>query len=148
MAQQLLPPKLLNLFLVVAVGLHFLFPIIQIIDPPSTLFGFIVISLGIILNFWAFKVLGNNNTTIDFNGKTTRLVTTGPFQISRNPMYLGGVVLSLGIAVTLGSLSTFVFPLALLLILNTYYIPYEEMNLEKEFGDEYREYKRRVRRWI
>jgi protein-S-isoprenylcysteine O-methyltransferase Ste14 len=148
MKNQLLPPKYLNLFLVLAIGLHFLFPIVQIIVPPYTLLGLTVITLGIVLNIWSILVLRVKNTTISFNGKATRLVTTGPFQISRNPIYLGGVVLSLGIAITLGSLITFVFPLALLLILNHYYIPSEEVNLEDAFGESYREYKQRVRRWI
>jgi protein-S-isoprenylcysteine O-methyltransferase Ste14 len=148
MKNQLLPPKYLNLFLFLAIGLHFLFPIVQIIVPPYTLLGLTVITLGIVLTIWSILVLTVKNTTISFNGKATRLVTTGPFQISRNPIYLGGVVLSLGIAITLGSLITFVFPLALLLILNHYYIPSEEVNLEDAFGESYREYKQRVRRWI
>lgn len=129
-----------------AIGLHFLFPIIQIIYFPHTLFGIIVIASGITLDIWA--VLENYNTTIDFNGKATRLVTTGPFQISRNPIYFGGVILSLGIAILLGSLITFVFPAALLWILNRYYIPFEERNLENTFGEEYLKYKQKVRRWI
>jgi protein-S-isoprenylcysteine O-methyltransferase Ste14 len=61
---------------------------------------------------------------------------------------LGGVILSLGIAVLLGSLITFVFPIVLLLILDQLYIPVEERKLEETFGKEYLEYKQRVRRWI
>ncbi|MFW9856936.1 MAG: methyltransferase family protein [Candidatus Thorarchaeota archaeon] len=146
MKSMLLSPRYLNLILALAIGLHFLFPIIQIIYFPHTLFGIIVIASGITLDIWA--VLENYNTTIDFNGKATRLVTTGPFQISRNPIYFGGVILSLGIAILLGSLITFVFPAALLWILNRYYIPFEERNLENTFGEEYLKYKQKVRRWI
>jgi protein-S-isoprenylcysteine O-methyltransferase Ste14 len=58
------------------------------------------------------------------------------------------VILSLGVAILLGSLITFVFPIALLVILDRYYIPFEEKRLEETFGAEYLEYKQKVRRWI
>ena len=75
-------------------------------------------------------------------------MTDGPFRISRNPTYLSGVILLFGIAILLGSLITFAFPIALILILNGLYIPVEEAELEERFGTEYVEYKRKVRRWI
>ena len=87
-------------------------------------------------------------TTIDFYEAPNRLVTDGPFHISRNPIYLSGVILSLGVAILLGSLITFVFPIALLVILDRYYVPFEEKRLEETFGTQYLEYKQRVRRWI
>ncbi|MGD8996491.1 MAG: isoprenylcysteine carboxylmethyltransferase family protein [Anaerolineae bacterium] len=82
------------------------------------------------------------------NQEIRHLVVTGPFRISRNPVYLSGVVVSLGIATLLGSLITFLFPVLLFLVLNTWYVPNEESRLHRVFGDEYLEYKQRVRRWI
>ncbi len=123
-------------------------PVITIIHRPYTYLGFIFILVGISLNIWSVIVLKKNNTTIDFHEKPDRLVTNGPFRISRNPLYLSGVILSFGIAILLGSLVTFVFPIALLLILDKLYIPVEEVKLEKEFSNEYLKYKQRVRRWI
>jgi protein-S-isoprenylcysteine O-methyltransferase Ste14 len=147
MKNTILPPKFLNGLLVVAIGLHFIIPIRQIF-PTFSIIGFMFILLGISLNIWSILVLKENNTTIDFDKKPNRLVTKGPFSIGRNPIYLSGVILSLGISISLGSLITFPFPLALLMILNKYYIPLEEMKLEKIFGEEYRKYKQKVRRWI
>jgi protein-S-isoprenylcysteine O-methyltransferase Ste14 len=148
MKKKLIPPKFLNGFLVLAIGLHFIIPIRQIINSPYTFLGFIIIFLGIALDIWSVIVLKKNNTTTDFDTKSTRLVTNGPFSISRNPIYLSGVILSLGISILLGSLITFVFPIALFMILNKYHIPFEEMKLKKTFGPEYLKYKQRVRRWI
>lgn len=143
-----LPPSYLNTFLVLAIGLHFILPIRRIIHSPYTFWGFIFILFGIVLNVWSSRLLKKKSTAIDFYEAPNRLVTEGPFRISRNPIYLSGVILSLGIAILLGSLITFVFPIALLMILDRHYIPFEEKRLEKTFGQEYLEYKQRVRRWI
>ncbi|MHA2052379.1 MAG: methyltransferase family protein [Candidatus Hodarchaeales archaeon] len=143
-----IPPIFLNWFLVLAIGLHFLIPVRQIIDSPYNFFGFIIIFIGIALNIWSVRMLEKNNTTLDFDKTTTRLVITGPFLFSRNPLYLSGVILSFGVAILFGSLITFVFPIALLVILDRYYIPFEERKLEKAFGEDYSQYKQSVRRWI
>ena len=148
MRNKLLPPTYLNTILVLAIVLHFILPIKRIIHPPYTYAGPIIILFGVALNVWSARLLKNKSATIDFYETPTRLVMDGPFRISRNPLYLGGVILSLGIAVLLGSLITFVFPTALLLILDKLYIPVEEKRLEKTFGKEYLEYKQRVKRWI
>jgi protein-S-isoprenylcysteine O-methyltransferase Ste14 len=148
MRDKLLPPSYLNIFLVVPIGLHFVLPIKRIVHSPYTYSGLVFILLGLALNTWSVRELKKRNTTIDFQEMPNRLVTDGPFRISRNPLYLGGVILSLGIAILLGSLITFVFPVALLLILDRLYIPAEETRLEKIFGQEYLEYRQKVRRWI
>lgn len=148
MQRKPLPPKFLNGFLILAIGLHFSIPIRQIISLPYTFLGFIVIFLGIALDIWSIMSLKKNNTAIDFNTKPTRLVTNGPYSISRNPIYLSGMILSLGISILLGSLITFVFPIALFLILNKYYVPFEEIELERAFGADFLKYKQRVRRWF
>jgi len=102
--------------------------------------------LGVTLNIWAGGTLRRNNTTIDFNSTPKQLVTDGPFRFSRNPIYLSGVILSLGVAIALGSLIMFIYLVALFIILNWFYIPFEEDWLENEFGQNYHDYKRSVRR--
>ena len=69
-------------------------------------------------------------------------------RISRNPIYLSGLLLSLGLAVLLGSLIPFFFPIALFLILDRLYIPSEEKRLAETFGQPYLDYKKSVRRWF
>jgi len=76
------------------------------------------------------------------------LVTDGPYRISRNPVYLGGVVVCLGLAILLGSLIAFAVPVALFCILNALYVPHEETTLRTKFGGLYLDYKRKVRRWL
>ena len=148
MKSKLLPPAYLNTFLVLAIGLHFILPINSIIHAPYTYLGCVFILFGVVLNLWSLRLLKNNRAPIDFYEEPNRLVTDGPFGISRNPIYLSGVILSFGIAILLGSLITFVFPIALLVILDGCYIPFEEKRLEKTFGTKYLDYKQKVRRWI
>jgi protein-S-isoprenylcysteine O-methyltransferase Ste14 len=141
-------PTRFNLFLVLAIGLHFVLPIKKIIYAPYTYSGIIFILLGGVLNIWSVALLKKNGTTVDFHGTPNELMINGPFRISRNPIYLSGVILSLGLAILLGSLITFVFPVALLIILNYLYIPSEEVTLGQVFGEEFLQYKQKVRRWI
>ena len=118
------------------------------IHAPYTYLGLGVIILGVFLNIWSTKLLREKKTTVNFDETPNKLVETGPFNISRNPIYLSGFILLVGIAILLGSAITFIFPLLLLLIMDRLYIPSEEKSLEQTFGQQYLAYKQRVRRWI
>ena len=142
------PPTYLSALLILEIALHFIVPISQIIHAPYTYLGIGLFAVGIGLNATWTRYLERQNTTSDFGKSASRLVTTGPFQRSRNPIYLSGVMLSIGLAVFLGSLSASAIPLLLFLILNSVHIPDEERRLEELFGDEFLEYKQRVRRWL
>jgi protein-S-isoprenylcysteine O-methyltransferase Ste14 len=148
MSSARIPPSYFNLFPIIAVLLHFLMPIKILIPPPFTYLGIILIVLGVTLNIWSVRILRDHQTTTEFNRDPSYLVMSGPFRLSRNPIYLSGVILLTGIAIFLGSLITFVFPILLLLILEIIYIPSEEEILENTFSDEYRSYKQKVRRWL
>jgi len=77
-----------------------------------------------------------------------KLVINYFFKISRNPVYLGMVVVLFGEAIFLGSLVTFIIPILFFILVNQINIPYEEKNLEKVLGRKYLNYKKKVRRWI
>jgi protein-S-isoprenylcysteine O-methyltransferase Ste14 len=145
---KVLPPNYLNATLVLQIVLHFVFPVRQLVRAPYTYLGILLLFFGLAVNVYSVGYLRRMNTTSDFNETADRLVMTGPFRTSRNPIYLSGIVVSLGIATLLGSLITFLLPLLLFLILNIWYVPSEEARLHGIFGNEYLEYKQRVRRWI
>jgi protein-S-isoprenylcysteine O-methyltransferase Ste14 len=79
---------------------------------------------------------------------TRVLVTHGLYRYSRNPMYLALALVLLGVAVTVGSTVALLVPVAFLLIMDRRFIRAEERQLEALFGEEYRAYCRRVRRWL
>jgi protein-S-isoprenylcysteine O-methyltransferase Ste14 len=99
------------------------------------------------------SILGSNyfekkKTTVMTFDIPKVLVTDGLYKYSRNPMYLGFALSVIGTWLLLGTLSSIFIVLFFLLIMDRYYIRYEEAILQGAFGNEYSKYKRRVRRWI
>lgn len=127
---------------------HFILPITIVIISPFTYIGLILIGLGLVYNLWAVITLKKFETTYEFYNTPTYLVTSGPFSKTRNPIYLGGIVLMIGVSIFLGSLITFIFPPIVFIVLHFYYIPIEEKKMEDLFGNDYLKYKKDVRRWI
>jgi protein-S-isoprenylcysteine O-methyltransferase Ste14 len=76
------------------------------------------------------------------------MLSDGLYAFSRNPMYVSELILIFGWVVFYGSLAVLVAALAWWALFNFYQIPLEERTLENRFGDSYREYKKKVRRWI
>lgn len=128
--------------------MHFILPIRIVIFPPLSYLGLVVFVAGIVLNVSAMGHLRRNLTTVAFGERSGVLATDGPYRISRNPIYLSGIILLLGPAIFLGSLITFVFLVILFLLLDRFYIPEEEIQLKEELGVKYMRYKRIVWRWL
>ncbi|HYV64883.1 MAG TPA: isoprenylcysteine carboxylmethyltransferase family protein [Myxococcales bacterium] len=87
-------------------------------------------------------------TPISPLSQPTALVLGGPYRFSRNPDYIGQALLSAGIALMLDAPAILLAVLAALLVVRYAVIPREERFLEQRFGDSYREYLRRVPRWL
>ncbi len=103
---------------------------------------------GIVLMAWAVWTLTRAKTTVLPHQGAVALVTTGPYQRFRNPIYIADVMLLLGIAELTKNI-WFVIAAAVFVVLVTWLaILPEERHLEARFGDEYREYKQRSRRWL
>jgi protein-S-isoprenylcysteine O-methyltransferase Ste14 len=81
-------------------------------------------------------------------GKASSLVRSGVYRITRNPMYLGVTIVLTGWAFGLGSAMTMIGPMLFVAYVTVFQIAPEERVLLGIFGDDYREYTRRVRRWI
>lgn len=148
MSKKPLPPTYFFSSLFVMMGLHFWFPLTQIIKGRQKLFGCIPLILGIVLNLLADGAFKKNETTVKPFEESKALVKTGAYSLSRNPMYLGMFLMLLAVATFLGSLTPFaVIPVTMILI-QRIFVREEEKMLERQFGDTWQEYKRKVRRWI
>jgi protein-S-isoprenylcysteine O-methyltransferase Ste14 len=79
---------------------------------------------------------------------TTALVTSGPYRFTRNPMYLGMAFLYIAFAFGLGVIWALALLPAVVVIVDRFVIAREEPYLERKFGQAYRDYKARVRRWL
>jgi protein-S-isoprenylcysteine O-methyltransferase Ste14 len=104
--------------------------------------------LGLGLMTWAAAQFRRAGTSFQLRGGGSALVTSGPFQFSRNPMYLGMLVWLVGLAVLLGSLITFLFPVLFFLLTNFLFIPLEEGRMAQILEEPYTQYRSRVRRWL
>jgi len=142
------PPRYLFFALVLMAVLHIFLPGPRILSFPWNLLGCIPLVLGIVLNLSADRSLKQYETTVKHLERSTALVTTGVFRYTRHPMYLGFVLILLGIAALLGSCLPFgvIFPFAI--FLDMVLIRYEEMKLKETFGQTWLEYKKKVRRWV
>lgn len=148
MARAINPPEYFLAFAAIEIVLHMFFPVLLISTAPLNFAGIILIVLGIFLNLWTDKMFRKNGTTVKPFEKPRALLKSGPFSISRNPMYLGMLGILLGEAFLLGTLSPFILPLAFFIIMNASFIPTEEKNLQKAFGKRYIEYSETTRKWI
>jgi protein-S-isoprenylcysteine O-methyltransferase Ste14 len=110
--------------------------------------GLALLALGILLLAAGLLQFRRHGTPVPPHRPTTALVTTGVYRISRNPLYLALTALYLGIGLLLPSLPVLVLVLPVLVAMRYGVIAREERYLEGKFGDAYRDYKTRVRRWL
>ena len=146
--QKILPPTWLLISLAGMLGIHFLLPSLSVIPLPWNLLGFLPLASGIFIALVAERAFLAARTTLNPDGKPSTLVTKGPFRISRNPMYLGFLLVLIGVAVLLGNALQFLVALAFLFWMERQFILKEERAMESEFGPTWMEYRARVRRWI
>ncbi len=142
------PGSTLAASIITAVVLHYFFPVTTIIPFPYNLLGLLIVGLGVYLAFQSVRLLISHNTTFKPSGNPSSLVTKYLYSYSRNPIYLGDLLIALGSATILSSLSAFIAPIIFFLVVNTIIIPFEENRLQKNFGVEYERYKGSVRRWL
>ena len=110
--------------------------------------GFVLAALAGLLYFLSIRELWRHKTTVNPTGKSAHLVTTGPFAFSRNPIYLANVFLVTGIALATGNAWMLVIAAAMAWLEQNLAIKREEKHLEARFGKAWRDYARKVRRWL
>lgn len=143
-----LPPTYLLLAIVLMIGMHILLPSIILLSLPWMLAGVLLMMSGIAINLIGNNTFKHHQTTIKPFQTSSALVTTGIFRYSRNPMYLGMVVLLIGLGLLLGSVPPFAVVPVFVLLITQRFIRVEEEMLADTFGTTYHAYCARVRRWI
>ena len=149
MRKILLPPVMLALCMIGIITVNFFdVAVIVLLSGPVKFIGYGLISFGIFLSVWGARLFRQHDTNLRPYKDPDNIVTTGPFGFSRNPMYLGMLLVLIGLSVRYSTALSFIFPLAYFYVANSYYIPYEEGRMAKAFGDEFTRYKTKVRRWL
>ena len=142
------PPALAGLLLLGGLLLHLLGGHHHRFVHPHQLLGLLLVAAGVGLASYAAALFGGHSTTRNPHGQPTAFVTDAPYTFTRNPMYLGLMAVTLGFAVFFGSLAMLIAPLIFYLAIDRMLIPEEEITMERLFGEQYLDYKRRVRRWL
>ncbi|HKL61995.1 MAG TPA: PEMT/PEM2 methyltransferase family protein [Woeseiaceae bacterium] len=147
-AQRIVPPVYFLASLLAMLVLHRYLPIARIIEPPLTWLGLVPLLLGLVSAIAGARAFGRAGTSVKPFREAKALVTDGIFRVSRNPMYLGMVSALLGVAILLGTVGAFLPVPLFFFVLEHWFVRPEERMLEQLFGEHYREYRRRVRRWM
>ncbi len=126
------------------------FPVTQLITSPWNNLGIALMVLAGLSDFSSLYLFFKKRTTPNPMKPefTTGLVTNGLYKFSRNPMYLGLLIILFGFAAYLGNLTPFLVLPAFYIVITEMQIKPEERMLEAKFGEEYLDYKNKVRRWL
>ncbi|MEZ5479760.1 MAG: isoprenylcysteine carboxylmethyltransferase family protein [Thiolinea sp.] len=131
-------------------GLDRYWPVLEWLAPPWNRVGWLLMGGGFLLDLGSLGMFLRARTTPNpmRPGRASQLVVSGMYRYTRNPMYLGMLLVLTGWALHLGSLTPWlVLPLFVWVLTVQQIIP-EEQVLAEKFGQSYREYQQRVRRWL
>jgi protein-S-isoprenylcysteine O-methyltransferase Ste14 len=146
--KRVLPPTYLLIAILLMLALHFLVPVVRFIPMPWNILGLVPLACGIALNLVADRAFQRAQTTVKPYEESAALVTTGVFTFTRNPMYLGYVLILLGVALVLRSLLPFAVIVVFALLIDRVFIRIEEQMLAERFGQQWLAYAQKVRRWV
>ena len=142
------PPILLLALLMLSALLTTVFPIGYVSIPFQGVATVLFMLTGIGFSAAGFLTFKHHGTPVRPGAEPTQLVLAGPYRITRNPMYLGLLLFSIGCFFAVESNWFVAPPILFFLLMNFRLIPFEEQLLKEHFAAEYDHYRRRVRRWL
>lgn len=116
--------------------------------PGAPILGGVIVALALANEIWCAMTLARHKTTIMPHRAASALATEGPFRWSRNPIYVSHVAVVLGVGLLIGSPFAMLLTPLLAVGLHKLSIEPEERHLLGKFGDAYRAYMARTRRWL
>ena len=144
-----IPPPILVIILITSI--YFSSDKLDSISIPyRTLFSIVILSIGILVIINPVVKFIKSKTTVnpvEFKN-VEKLVTSGIYKYSRNPMYLGMIMIIISTAVYYLNFFSLLTPFIFYFWINRFQIKREEVFLEEKFGQEYLSYKTKTRRWI
>ncbi len=149
MAQSRILPPVYLLAGLCAMGLfHFFLSGPRLVWGPWRFVGAVIAIMGAALTGRADALFKKVGTEIKPFRESSVVVKDSPFQHSRHPMYLGFMGIIFGGAVLAGTLLPLLFVVAMFGLFSVLFVLPEERHMEDQFGDEYRQYKSEVRKWL
>ncbi len=148
MRRRIRPPRLYVLVIVMGISAGIIWPVNMFSPWAQAFFGPLIMVTGFLLKLWAVREFRQSGTCVPAHKPTTRLVTTGPYRYTRNPMFISSSVFLFGLGVLVDSLWLILMLVPLIIYIHTRFVRREEAFLRMKFGDAYQAYALRVRRWI
>ena len=115
---------------------------------PNIWLGCATFALAFALAIWAIATIRGAGSQVATDKPTTKVVSEGPFRVTRNPIYAGMFLGHIGLAIAFDSLWLLVTLLPFYLVIRYGVVAREEAYLERKFGKDYLNYKSKVRRWL
>ena len=110
--------------------------------------GVLMVVGGLAFDLYAIRTLFAHKTTVMPTKGAVKLVTSGPYSISRNPIYVGNTILTFGLGIAMANPWFFITAIVAAVATNFLQIVPEEKHLQHVFGKQWHVYTRKVRRWI
>ena len=143
------PPIAWALAVVVGLALDWLMPLSFVpAAVPARGLGALIFALALALFAWAIATMTRAGSNVPTSLPTTTIVDAGPYRFTRNPIYLGMVLGLIGLAIAFNSLWLLLALAPFAVVIRYGVVAREEAYLERKFGDVYRRYRSRVRRWL
>jgi protein-S-isoprenylcysteine O-methyltransferase Ste14 len=146
--RRLIPPILFLMCLALMALLRWLRPITTLFPMPWAMLGIVPVFVGLLSGILGAYQFRKAKTVIRPFREASTLVTAGVFRYSRNPMYLGIVLVLIGTWILFGALSPVLGIVIFMVTADRWYIRVEEEMLRQKFGADFDAYRSKVRRWI
>ncbi len=141
------PPLLAGALVLITLALHFMLPEERTVGWEQFI-GLLFVAAGVGVMCFAAAIFTARDTTRNPQGEPTTFVAMSPYTWTRNPMYLGLTTTLFALAIFFGSIVMLLAPAVFFAVIDRIVIPREEETMERLFGQDYRDYMYRVRRWI
>jgi protein-S-isoprenylcysteine O-methyltransferase Ste14 len=142
------PPLIYGIGILAAWILNTFIPLPFVAEGWRFMPGMVLVIIGLGLGLWAIYAMRSKGTSPLPEQPTTAIVREGPFALSRNPIYLGFTLITIGFAIWSNNLWMGIALVGVLVVMHYGVIFREEKYLAHKFGDEYLQYKAKVRRWF
>jgi protein-S-isoprenylcysteine O-methyltransferase Ste14 len=142
------PPILWGGALAVGLVLHWIWPIHPFRSLTARLLGAGLFIVSLAVAVWAERTMQRAGTEIRPDRPTSAIVTDGPFRYSRNPVYIASAGLTAAISLLLNALAPILLLIPVMFVIRYGVVAREERYLDAKFGEVYRAYRGRVRRWL
>jgi protein-S-isoprenylcysteine O-methyltransferase Ste14 len=142
------PPLMWTLAVIAGLALNWLMPLPFVPAVSAGWLGGAVFVLALALFVWAIITITRAGSNVPTNMPATSIVDTGPYRFTRNPIYLGMMLGLVGLAIAFDSLWLLVTLVPFFLVIHYGVVAREEAYLDRKFGEVYRSYRARVRRWV